>query len=167
MKKDRRKDLSAAELSSFCGQTALILEAGLPLYDGMQIIAGMDSAGDHTAMYQALCENVTRTGSLYEALREAEGWPPYLVGMAGIGERSGRLEQVMRALERYYAREERIRSSLKDALTYPLSLGILLLLIVLVMLVRVVPVFRHVLESMGLGAGDGSVTLMHAGTAVG
>ncbi|MBR2765503.1 MAG: type II secretion system F family protein [Blautia sp.] len=167
MKKKTHKDISAAELSSFCGQAALILEAGLPLYDGMEILARTDSTGDHALMYQTLCEGVARTGSLYEALRGSEGWPAYLVGMTGIGERSGRLDQVMREMERSYAREERIRSSLRDAVTYPLSLGALLLLIILVMLLRVVPVFRHVLESMGLGAGDNGVFLMNAGTVLG
>ena len=34
------KGMSSAELSSFCGQVALILEAGLPLYDGMRLTAG-------------------------------------------------------------------------------------------------------------------------------
>ena len=38
------KGMSPAELSTFCGQVALILEAGLPLYDGMETLAGADSA---------------------------------------------------------------------------------------------------------------------------
>ena len=35
----KQQGLSSAELSSFCGQVALILEAGLPLYDGMETLA--------------------------------------------------------------------------------------------------------------------------------
>ena len=40
MKKKQENRLSAAELSNFCGQVALILEAGLPLYDCMEKLAG-------------------------------------------------------------------------------------------------------------------------------
>ena len=40
----KKNGLSSAELSNFCGQVALILEAGLPLYDGMETLAGADSA---------------------------------------------------------------------------------------------------------------------------
>ena len=107
---------SAAELSSFCGQIALILEAGLPLYDGMETLAGGEK-GTNADLYQAASHGVTETGSLYDALKDDGRWPSYLVEMVGIGERSGNLERVMRGLEAFYAREDRIRSSVVSAVT--------------------------------------------------
>ncbi len=87
-----------------------MLEAGMPLYDGMETLAEADSKGAFADMYAAASRRVTENGSLYEAL-EADGrWPGYLVEMVGIGERSGQLEKVMRSLESYYAREDRMRS---------------------------------------------------------
>ena len=93
------KGMSSAELSSFCGQVALILEAGLPLYDGMETLAEADSGSANAQMYQEVSKGVTETGSLYDALKADKRWPSYLVEMAGVGERSGPLEQVMRGLE--------------------------------------------------------------------
>ena len=122
-KKD--KGLSAAELSVFCGQVALILEAGLPLYDGMETLAGADKASENADIYLSASKGVTETGSLYDALKEDRRWPDYLVEMVGVGEQSGKLDQVMRGLEEYYAREDRIRSSVISAVTYPLGLGAL------------------------------------------
>jgi len=167
MPNTREKKISGAELSNFCGQVALILEAGLPLYDGMQTLAGADAKSSNADMYQAASRGVTETGSLYDALREDGRWPKYLVEMAGIGERSGHLEQVMRGLEAYYAREERIRTSLQNAITYPMSLGVMLLVIVLVLMFRVLPVFRRVLNSMGMGIGSSGSMMMRIGTVVG
>ena len=112
MFKLERNGLSAAELSNFCGQVALILEAGLPLYDGMETLAGADSGSSNADVYAAASKGVTETGSLYDAIKDDKRWPKYLVEMVGIGERSGQLDQVMRGLEAYYAREDRIRSSL-------------------------------------------------------
>ena len=126
MENKGNKALSAAELSTFCGQVALILEAGLPLYDGMETLAGTENGGRNSAVYASASKGVTETGSLYEALKADESWPDYMVEMVGIGERSGQLESVMRGLEAYYAREERIRSAVSSAITYPLVLGAML-----------------------------------------
>ena len=165
--KKAAKGPSAAELSIFCGQVALVLEAGLPLYDGMETLAGADASSGNADMYRAASQSVTETGSLYEALKKDRRWPEYLVEMVGVGERSGQLEKVMRGLESYYAREDRIRSSVVSAVTYPLVLGILLIVIVLILLWAVLPVFRRVLDSMGVAMSESGSVLMRIGTAVG
>lgn len=167
MKEQKNKQLSAAELSNFCGQVALILEAGLPLYDGMETLAKADSTSANAAAYEAASRGVTETGSLYEALRRDGVWPEYLVEMIGIGERSGQLEKVMRGLETYYAREDRIRTSVSSAVTYPLVLGAMLVVIVLILLWRVLPVFRRVLGSMGVGLNESGSAMMRIGAVVG
>ena len=159
--------LPAAELSNFCGQVALILEAGLPLYDGMETLAGADQNSENADLYQSASKGVNETGSLYDALKGDSRWPAYLVEMVGIGERSGHLDRVMRGLEAYYAREDRIRSSVISAVTYPLVLGIMLVLIVFILLWRVLPVFRRVLSSMGVAMSESGSMLMRLGTAVG
>ena len=161
--KRKAKGLPAAELSIFCGQVAMILEAGLPLYDGMETLAGANTASGSADMYQSASRGVTETGSLYEALKADSRWPEYLVEMVGIGERSGQLDRVMSGLEAYYAREDRIRSSVIGAVTYPLVLGVMLVVIVGIMLLFVLPVFRRTLESMGVGDN----AMMRAGAVIG
>ena len=153
------KKISSAELSIFCGQVALILEAGLPLYDGMETLAGADKESENAEMFA--------TGSLYEALKSDNRWPEYMVEMVGIGERSGHLESIMRGLESYYAREDRIRSSVVSAVTYPILLSVLLAVIVFILLWRVLPVFRRVLESMGVGLNETGAAMMKLGETVG
>ena len=167
MKKKNARGLSAAELSNFCGQVALILEAGLPLYDGMETLAGSGSASENADMYDAASRGVTEKGTLYDALKDDDRWPKYLVEMVGIGERSGQLDQVMRGLEGYYAREDRIRSSVVGAVTYPMVLGVMLVVIVLILLWKVLPVFRRVLNSMGVGMTESGSLMMRLGVLVG
>ena len=167
MSNKNNQKISAAELSIFCGQVALILEAGLPLYDGMETLAGADNNSENAEMFQKASAGVTETGSLYEALKGDDRWPEYMVEMVGIGERSGHLESIMRGLESYYAREDRIRSSVVSAVTYPILLAVLLAVIVLILLWRVLPVFRRVLEGMGVGLNESGATLIHLGEVVG
>lgn len=167
MSNKNKQGLSSAELSNFCGQVALILEAGLPLYDGMETLAGADKSSENADIYVSASKGVTETGSLYEALKDDSRWPKYLVEMVGIGERSGQLDKVMRGLEQYYAREDRIRSSVVGAVTYPLVLGIMLIVIVLILLWKVMPVFRRVLSSMGVAMTESGSAMMNLGVSVG
>ena len=162
-----RKAPASAEIASFCSQVALILGAGLPLYDGMETLAETTKGSEYADMYAEASRGVTETGSLYEALKRDPRWPTYLVEMTGIGEQTGQLEQVMTGLSEYYGREERIRSSVISAITYPLVLSVMLVLIIVIMMWKVLPVFRRVLSSMGVGTSAVGGALMGVGTTIG
>ena len=163
----KKKGLNSAELSSFCSQVALILSAGLPLYDGMETLAETTRGTEYADLYENAYRGVNESGSLYKALQQDDRWPTYMVEMTGIGEQTGQLENVMNGLSDYYAREDRIRSSVVSAVTYPLVLGIMLVLIITIMLWKVMPVFQRVLNSMGADlSGSGSV-MMRLGTVIG
>ena len=161
------KKLSSAELSSFCSQMALILDAGMPLYDGMETLAETTKGTQHADLYRAASQSVNETGSLYQALRQDSRWPSYLVEMTGIGEQTGQLENVMNGLAEYYGREDRIRSSVINAVTYPLVLSAMLVVIVAIMLWKVLPVFQRVLNSMGTDLTASGSALMRVGSVIG
>ena len=162
-----RRGISSSELSSFCSQIALILSAGLPLYDGMETLAETARGTEYADMYEAASRGVNETGSLYEALKKDGRWPHYMVEMTGIGEQTGQLESVMDGLSEYYSREDRIRASVVSAITYPLVLGVMLVLIVIIMLWKVLPVFRRVLNSMGVAMTSSGSTMMRVGSTLG
>lgn len=169
MKNGKRKNvLSSEELSSFCEQIAMMLESGMTLGDGVAMLAEDEpETGMHP--YRDLLETVDLTGSLYTAMKEDESgkWPQYMVEMVGIGEETGRLEDIMRNLSRYYQREGRVKDAATSALTYPLILGAMLVVIIVVLLWRVLPVFKRVLGSLGITSeGEGSA-LMNVGAVAG
>ena len=53
--------ITSAELSSFCSQVALILSAGLPLYDGMETLAETTKGTEYADFYQRASKGVTET----------------------------------------------------------------------------------------------------------
>ena len=162
-----RRGIAASELSSFCSQVALILSAGLPVYDGMETLAETAKDTEYADLYQAVSQGVNETGSLYQALKKDGRWPEYMVEMTGIGEQTGQLENVMNGLSDYYSREDRIKASVVSAVTYPLVLAGMLVLIVLIMLWKVLPVFRRVLGSMGVELSQSGAGMIRLGAAVG
>lgn len=154
--------LTPIELSSFCSEIALMLGAGMPLYAGMEALEKTYEDDAHAALYRGVSETLTQTGSLRDALESAHAFPTYLVEMCGVGERTGHLEDVMRGLSVYYERESRIRQAVRSAVTYPLVLAVMMVLIF-----KVMPVFRAVLGSMGVTMTETGSVMMSVGTALG
>ena len=168
--KKKGRIMSSEELSSFCDQIALMLSSGMTLRDGIEMLAEdemKDKSLKHRP-YTNLYKTVDETGSLYVALKEnEEDWPSYMIEMVDIGEQTGRLEDIMLSLSTYYQREGRIRSAAVSAITYPLVLGVMLVVIIGILLWRVLPIFRRVLASLGVGASSSGSVLMQIGTYVG
>ena len=166
--KKKKRVMSSEELSSFCDQIALMLSSGMTLRDGIEMLAEDEMKNnDKVHPYTNLYKVVDETGSLYIAMRENEDeWPSYMIEMVDIGEQTGRLEDIMVSLSTYYQREGRIRSAAISAITYPLVLGVMLVVIIGILLWRVLPVFRRVLESLGVSATGGNA-LMQVGTYAG
>ena len=162
----KNEALPAAELSIFCSQVAMFLEAGMPVYEGIRTMCENSGESGFGPVYARLNEKVEEFGALYPALQADPCWPAYLTEMVGIGERAGKLEEVMRSLAVSYEREDRVREAARSVVTYPLTLGIMLAAVIAIMLWKVVPIFRRVLGSMGLGAGPAE-KLSHAGTVIG
>ena len=79
-------------------------------------------------------------------------FPEYALHMTEIGEQTGRLDETMEALAAYYQREEEILDAVKSAVTYPVAMLGMLLMIVAVLFIKVMPVFEQVY--MQLGARD-------------
>lgn len=167
MKKKEKGVLAPAAVSEVCLQLAFILESGMVLEDGVGALADESEKDGLQPVCQALCAGLNETGSLCEAMRRSAAFPAYAVEMAGVGETTGRLEAVLRGLADYYEREARMREAITDATVYPIALGAMLVVIVLVMLCKVLPVFRRVLGGMGVGAADAGGALITLGAWLG
>lgn len=165
--KMQKKQLSNNEISVFCEQMSMILKSGISVAEGISIMAEDAPAAQGRALLEELYTSLEAHGSLYQAMKESGFFPPYAMHMCEIGEQSGRLDDVMDALAAYYRREEDISKSIKSAVAYPLMMIGMMLLIIFVLIVKVLPIFNQVFEDLGAQMSGISLTLMHAGAALG
>lgn len=163
----KRGMLPADEIASFCGQIALILQAGIPLYDGMETL--VESCEDKKAReaFKQLADKVVETGMLYEAVRDAGFFPQYMVNMIHIGEEAGKLDEVLKSLSIYYEREARIRKSIKSAISYPMLLILMMAAVVTLLVTNVMPVFEKVFNNMGTDISETGKSIMNVGLVIG
>ena len=85
---------------------------------------------------------------LAAAMRESGAFPPYALQMVAAGESSGRLEDILFRLSRYYADQKTISDKLRNAVTYPAAMMALIIAVLAVMLVMVLPSFTDVYRTL-------------------
>lgn len=160
------KPFSNLELSAFCGQIALILRSGISSMEGLTIMLEDADSAEEKKILSALLENMQETGSLYQAMETLEIYPPYMLNMVRIGEETGTLDEVMAALQNHYEREDSIRKNIRNAVTYPMIMTGMMVVVIVVLLVKVMPIFNQVFVQLGTEMTGFSRMLMNIGTAI-
>lgn len=160
------KPFSNMELSSFCGQIALILKSGISSTEGLEIMLEDASSEEEKSVLHALLNDMNESGSLEHALEATGLFPSYLIHMVAIGEETGTLDDVMAALQAHYEREADIARTIKSAVTYPMILIGMMVFVIVVLLVKVMPVFQQVFVQLGTEMTGVSRALMNMGTAI-
>ena len=185
--------LSGGEVSSFCEGIAIMLAAGIQTDEAVHMLS--DNMGD-TPLHRA-CDEVYRglvSGrGLAASMRAAGGagadgaardpgagpaagtgrgaeapvFPAYAVALVGIGERSGRLENVLRSLAVYYDEEERVFAKLRASIGYPAALLCVMSVILAFTVIGILPVFLGVYDELAGGLAGGSFAAVGAAVAVG
>ena len=160
--------LSNSEVAVFCEQSGMILESGLSMLEGISIME--EDVEPHNTEYKKMYEDMRmcleETGIFHEALTKTGLFPSYVIQMTKIGEETGNLDVVMKGLAAYYEREENTMQDIKSAISYPLMILCMLLAIMLVMVVKVVPVFNQVYEQLGTQITGPGAVLLKAGEAL-
>lgn len=160
----REKAFSNRELSLFCSQLALVIRSGIPLRDGLESMNEDSAEGERwRRVLSSLSEAIEEGEALYKAFEETGVFPEYMVHMIEIGERAGKLEEVMSSLSGFYDREDRIKQEIRGAVTYPALLVCMMAAVILVLVVRVLPVFQKVFENLGVQMSSTAQALMNFG----
>lgn len=144
-----KKKLSNEELITFCNQMALILKSGISSLEGIYIMEEGDVADEGKEILKEIREEIEMCGMLYPAMEKSGVFPEYALHMTEIGEQTGRLDETMEALAAYYQREEETLEAVKSAVTYPIAMLGMMLVIIVVLFVKVMPVFEQVYLQLG------------------
>ncbi len=141
--------LSCAELNMFCEQIALVLKAGISVYEGICILQEEAGSAAERALYQGVATAMDDYAPLPDALAQSGAFPQYMVQMVAIGEVSGRLDTVLEQLAQYYKREQAMQDSVRYAVRYPLLMLLMMGAVIAVLVAKVLPIFNEVFVDLG------------------
>ena len=149
MKTKAKKAYSSRELSAFCLQISILLHAAIPLDEGLSVMSEDAVWEEEKKLLMQMAEE-TELGIPFSKVLEHTGvYPPYVIRMARLGEETGTLDQIMESLAGYYEKEHILMKNLRNALTYPVIMIFMLLVVLLVLFTKVMPVFESVYQQLG------------------
>ena len=151
---------SPEEISVFCDQIAMILNGGIPIYEGTHILYEELDEGKTKHTLKTIDDFVKDGLPFHEALKESGAFPVYVTEMVKIGEMTGKLEDIMRSLAKFYDRECAVKASIRSVVGYPTVLLGMMAVVLLVLVGKILPMFADIFLELDGGTGT-TIALMH------
>jgi type IV pilus assembly protein PilC len=138
------------DITIFSRQFATMIGAGLSLTKCLSILGQQTESPALRVIITQIGKDVESGQSLSDAMsKHPKVFPPIFVNMVRSGETGGVLDEVLNRVADHFEREEMIKGRIKSAMTYPIAMGALVLIILIAMLIFVVPTFQSMFASMG------------------
>ena len=145
----RKKQLDELGVSAFCESMAMMVRSGIQTDEAIALLQSESSDGGIlTQSFGEMKTQVEQGSSLADAMKSTGIFPDFAVQMIEAGESSGRLENVLFRLSRYYAGQKTLSEKLRGAVTYPAAMLLLIIVVLSVMLAIVLPAFRAVYDRL-------------------
>ena len=144
-----KKTLDELGVSAFCESMAMMVQSGIQTDEAIALLQSQSrSSGVLEQGLEEMKTLVEQGSSLTDAMKAVGIFPDFAVQMVGVGESSGRLENVLFRLARYYAEQKTLSEKLRSAVTYPAAMLVLIIAVLAVMLTIVLPAFRSVYDRL-------------------
>ena len=144
------KKVKFKELSVFSRQFATMVNSGLPILRALAILAEQTENPELARVLGVIRTDVEQGASLSGAMaKHPKVFPDLFIAMVKSGETGGSLDDVLMRLADMIEAEVRLRGKIKSAMTYPIAVVALVVLIMSAMLLFVVPQFQTIYGSLG------------------
>ena len=152
----------------FCQELAVLLDAGIPLYEALQTLCEKEAHAPVAQVLRGLTLALSQGQTLSQAMRaHPEAFSPLLIASIEASQRTGQTPEALRQHAAYLAWLTGLRDKLVSAAIYPAILIGASLLVIGFLTVFVVPRFAEIYEGMGGELPWLSGVLLRTGRAVG
>ncbi len=144
------KKIKPADIAIFTRQLATMMKAGVPLVQAFDIVA---EGTDHEKMRELIMTvrgDVSSGTGLAGALEKHPAhFDELFCSLVASGENSGTLEVMLDRVATYKEKTEALKAKIKKALTYPIAVVVVAIVVTGILLVKVVPQFAETFQSFG------------------
>ncbi|MDR0213619.1 MAG: type II secretion system F family protein [Comamonas sp.] len=144
------KKIKPKDIALFTRQLATMMKAGVPLLQAFDIVGRGNNNPSVTKLLNDIRSDVETGTSLSSAFRK---FPLYFnslyCNLVEAGEAAGILESLLDRLATYMEKTENIKSKIKSALMYPISVVVVAFIVVTIIMIFVIPAFKEVFSSFG------------------
>ncbi len=144
------KPIKPLDIAFFTRQMATMMKAGVPLVQSFDIVAEGAEKKSLSDLIKAIRDEVASGTAFAKAL---EKHPKYFddlfCNLVNSGEQSGALETMLDRIALYKEKTERLKAKIKKALTYPIAVVVVAVIVTAILLIKVVPQFAETFGSFG------------------
>ena len=144
------KKIKSSDIALFTRQMATMMKAGVPLVQSFDIVAeGLENKGMQD-LVTGIKTDVAAGGGLAASLaKHPKYFDDLFCSLVSSGENSGTLEVMLDRVATYKEKTEALRAKIKKAMTYPIAVIVVAIVVTGILLVKVVPTFAETFQGFG------------------
>ena len=142
------RSVNASDITLFSRQLATLIQSGVPLLQALEVIGkGFEQCAMRQLMIE-LTRDIAAGTSLTAALRKKpEHFDTLFCNLVEAGEQAGALEVMLQRIATYKEKSDTLKKKIKKAMTYPVAVLLVALVVSGILLIKVVPQFQGVFAS--------------------
>jgi type IV pilus assembly protein PilC len=146
----RGKKVSAKSLAIFTRQFSVMIDAGLPLVQCLDILGTQEEDKNFSRVILATRSDVEGGASLADAMRKhPKAFDALFTNMVAAGEAGGILDTILKRLATYIEKSVKLQNQVKSAMIYPIAVISIAAIVVGVILWKVIPTFASLFAGLG------------------
>jgi type IV pilus assembly protein PilC len=144
------KAIKAMDIAIFTRQLATMLKAGVPLVQSFEIVEdGVEKPRMKTLITSVRNDVASGSGLAVSLAKHPRYFDDLFCSLVGSGEDSGTLEVMLDRVATYKEKTEQLKAKIKKAMTYPIAVCCVALIVCAILLIKVVPVFAKTFQNFG------------------
>jgi type IV pilus assembly protein PilC len=144
------RKVPAKVLAVFTRQFSVMIDAGLPLVQCLEILANQQEHKNFSKILLQVRQDVEAGSTLADAMRRhPKAFDDLFVNMIAAGEAGGILDTILQRLSTYIEKAVKLRAQVRAALIYPVAVICIAAIVVAVILLKVIPTFAALFTSLG------------------
>jgi type IV pilus assembly protein PilC len=143
-------NIKKVDVILFSRQLALLLESGVDIVTSLELLEAQSDNKKFKKVIRAVADDIRGGSSLSLALsKHPKAFPPVYARAIGAGEQGGNLETVLRNISDFMERVAKTEKKIRSALTYPIIVVVVALIVVGILVSFVLPTFTDLYSALG------------------
>ncbi|PKM31981.1 MAG: type II secretion system protein F [Gammaproteobacteria bacterium HGW-Gammaproteobacteria-11] len=144
------KKIKPLDIAFFTRQLATMMASGVPIIQAFEIIAEGTENPNLVKLVNEIKTDVAAGNTLADSLRKhPKYFDDLFCNLVESGEQSGKLESLLDRIATYKEKTEALKAKIRKAMTYPISVVVVAVIVTAIMLLKVVPAFVEVFANFG------------------
>lgn len=149
------KKIKSSDIALFTRQMATMMKAGVPLIQSFDIVAdGLENQLMRNLVTDIKTDVAAGGGLAASLARHPKYFDDLFCSLVSSGENSGTLDVMLDRVATYKEKTESLRAKIKKAMTYPIAVMVVAIVVTGILLVKVVPTFAETFEGFGADLPD-------------